>query len=273
MDNNVERPIVNVFSPYDARDYKLTAANVEFPAAFELEVCDVKNQGSTGSCSAASMAGIMEYYNKLQHKEYLEMSIGYLYGNRLYSTHKGSGFVLRDMLKTAQKCGDAAQVDFPYNYEVPTAIDKFDERDTSIDPKAYINRISSYYKVSTDEEIKTALMQGCPVILGMQWYEKCKVKDDILTFESYTTSGSHAMFIYGWNEKGWLVQNSWGRHWGNNGRCIIPNSMKIRECWAVADNITEKQLKYKKPSVFVKFFHKVMNWAVNAWNTLFKKNK
>ena len=74
------------------------------------------------------------------------------------------------------------------------------------------------------------------------------------------------MVIYGWNEKGWKVQNSWGRLWGDDGCCIIPYEMPIREFWAVADDIIQ-DMQIKKPfsSTFGKILAKILNWFVNLF--------
>jgi hypothetical protein len=34
----------------------------------------------------------------------------------------------------------------------------------------------------------------------------------------------HAIIIIGWDEDGFIIQNSWGKGWGNNGRKTIPTS-------------------------------------------------
>jgi hypothetical protein len=34
----------------------------------------------------------------------------------------------------------------------------------------------------------------------------------------------HAILIIGWDEKGFIIQNSWGENWGNKGRKTIPLS-------------------------------------------------
>lgn len=38
-----------------------------------------------------------------------------------------------------------------------------------------------------------------------------RVVDGVLTTEYRNCEGGHCMFIYGWDERGWLVQNSWER--------------------------------------------------------------
>ena len=42
------------------------------------------------------------------------------------------------------------------------------------------------------------------------------------------------MLIYGWNECGYLVQNSWGKDWGDNGTAILPYEYEIDSAWAIS---------------------------------------
>ena len=75
------------------------------------------------------------------------------------------------------------------------------------------------------------------------------------------------MIIYGWNEKGWLIQNSWGTYWGKKGRAILPYDVKIREAWGVTDEVTLENSDIKK-SIFnnttiLRFIAKVLNKILN----------
>ena len=260
-----------IFSPFDARDYHIQyPCAVEYPEEFSLNMCSVKNQYNISSCTATAMAGIIEYYNKEQEKVYAPMSIGYLYGNRVFTDYKGQGFNVRAMLKTAQKYGDAYEKDFPWNVEVPKAIELYENRDKSIDESAEKNRISSYYRVTSESEIKYALTQGCPILFAMKWY-KSKVKDGILVFDKTKEQGAHAMIIYGWNKTGWLVQNSWGSLWGVDGRVTIPYEEPITELWAVTDNITDGKIEYKKPNCITRLCQKICNLLFGILKLLSKK--
>jgi C1A family cysteine protease len=57
------------------------------------------------------------------------------------------------------------------------------------------------------------------------------------------------MVCYGWNQKGWMIQNSWGSTWGDLGRTIIPFNTKFVEVWGISDskNTENDGLKIKKP--------------------------
>ena len=68
-------------------------------------------------------------------------------------------------------------------------------------------------------------------------------KNGVIQTKYAKKSGSHAVVIYGWNETGWLFQNSWGEEWGVNGRAVLPYDIPIEEAWGVVDEISENHRK------------------------------
>ncbi len=112
--------------------------------------------------------------------------------------------------------------------------------------------------------MKASLIAGNPVLIAMEWFEDMEVVDGVLTTNYTNSAGGHCMFIYGWNETGWKVQNSWGEDWGVNGTMIVPYEMHIEECWTLTDDIIEGVV-IKKPfsSKTGKLFAKVINKIVN----------
>ena len=257
-----------IFSPKDVRDYQAvcTAAAAEFPKEFELEMVRIKNQGSIGSCVAHSLSEVIEYFNKKQSNIDDKMSVGFIYGNRKDSFHKGSGMITRDALKSLCKYGDVYHKDFPELIEAPDISELFDLRFKKLETKALPFRISSYAQLKSDNDVKQALMKNGPVVMAMDWYNDITIKNGVLTTEKKGAAGGHCMVIYGWNEKGWKVQNSWGKFWGDNGCCIIPYGIKIREKWAVIDNIIEDMDIVKPFSFnFGKIIAKILNWILNLF--------
>ena len=258
----------------DVRDYKLKKQLVKntFPATFELEMCDVKNQWFVGSCVAHAVAETIEYHNKVQDKITDKVSVGFIYGNRRNTTHKSGGMYVREALQNACEYGDCFEADFPENKEVPKAIDLFEKRFDNLKEKAYPNRFSTYFRVESDDDIKYALINYGPVIFTMYWYKDVKLKDGIISTSQNKkkSKGIHCMVIYGWNKDGWLIQNSWGTLWGKKGRAILPFNIKKNEAWGVSDEVVGENTDIKKPfhkSLFLKFVAKVLNLLSN----LFKK--
>lgn len=259
-------------SPVDLRDYTIAAAAVgkEFPEEFSLTPPPVKNQTSTGSCVANSLSAAFEYFNTKQNNDDTKMSIVYIYGNRRGSTWKGVGMIPRDALKNALSYGNCYYDDFPGNPEVPEAIDVFEKNADALKPKAYPHRMSAFYRLNNENEIKDALMKWGPVPFVVLWYKDMKYSNGVLNSaqrDSKTCDGSHCMFIYGWNKEGWLIQNSWGILWGNKGRAILPFDFPLTEAWGIADNIVEGEL--EKP--FNSKFGTIIAAILNAIIRLFKK--
>lgn len=174
------------------------------------------------------------------------MSVGYIYGNRNTSEYKDSGMIMRDALEVVKQYGDVPHRLFPYNEEVPVAINLYERQGKKLFNEGYPNRISQYVRVTQVNAIKSALLAGNPVLMAMSWYADMDVVDGILTTDYRGWDGGHCMFIYGWDERGWKVQNSWGYDWGVNGTMIVPYDMEIEECWVVSDNIIENTV-VKKP--------------------------
>lgn len=228
-------------SPADVRDYRIAcASNETFPAEFELDMPPVKNQGSVGSCVAHAIASVVEYYSRMYGDEEREMSVGYIYGNRTNSTYKQQGMIVRDALAVTCEYGDVIREMFPDNLEVPCIIENFEANALKLYKHGYPNRISSYYKCAGETEIKTALSKKCPVIIAVRWYRDITVKDGIVDTcaDEEDVIGRHAMVVYGWNEHGWKIQNSWGEEWGAEGRAIWPYNLPIEEAYGVIDTLS-----------------------------------
>lgn len=266
-EDNYTRSLGALFSKKDVRDYKIDCASapVEFPAEFELKMPKVKSQGQTGSCVAHSIATVIEYFNDLQQNNNEAMSVGYIYGNRTNTTHTGPGMYTREAIATTCKYGDISEVLFPYNEEPPEIIEKFNEASERLFELGQPNRFTSYYRLYTDDEIKTSLMQNGPVIFAMKWYKDIKVVNGVITTSQKVDGGGHCMVIYGWNELGWKIQNSWSSRWGENGRAILPYNIKIREAWGIIDTLTHTETNIVKPynSKVGGWFAKVLNLLIN----------
>ena len=196
------------------------------------------------------------------------MSVGYIYGNRRDSVWENEGMITRDALKSLTKYGDVAHEKFPYNKEVPEIINLFENDCESLYESGTVNRIGTYFRTNTEEEIKSALMNYGPVVFSIQWYKDIKVVDGKITtsFDSDKKSGYHCMIIYGWNKDGWKIQNSWGTGWGNKGRAILPYSYPLKEAWGITDTVldtTEDIVKpYSRPVLkiiakIINFFYKI----------------
>lgn len=251
-----------VKSPYDVRDYTIKA-DTEFPETFTLDTVPVKNQWTKPTCTAHALSSACEYHHQRQHGWYARFSTEFLYGLRENGYYIGDGMRIRDALNTLLKYGNVFESDCKGNHDYEKAMNHVSKDVDHLKELAYSHRISAYFKINNTDELKTALMNHGVVIVSMNVYDKHKLVNDIYTYNINNDHGVHCVFIYGWNEKGWLVQNSWGYLHGGDGRFIIPFDFKFNEMWGITDNITDGINKPKRSNT-LDFIYKLINEIINV---------
>lgn len=263
-----------VESSYDARDYKIKADS-EFPETFELPYkVSVKNQGSKPTCVAHAVSSLIEYHNLIETGKYRKFSTEFVYGTRDIGYYIGDGMVIRDALKTIKKYGDCYYADCPGNHDTADAMKNINEKVEEYRDLSYPHRIGSYYRVKTPEEIKTALMNHGPVVISMTCKDNAYIADDIYCYpQDAENSGRHCVLVVGWNENGWIIQNSWGALYAGDGYFTLPFDFKINEAWGTTDQKDDcSLLKRKARNKFMNKVYKIINRIIN-WFYNRKKQK
>lgn len=261
-------------SPIDVRDYTIASAvEADFPAEFALPLIPVKDQFTTPSCAAFAGSEIVEYFNQIQKGEYVEFSTEFIYGLREKDYYIGDGMCLRDVCNTLLKYGDVTVTEMVGNHDVDLAMENVEKRQDKLLPLAYPNRVSAYFKLESAEEMKQALMKYGYLLASMNTYQDAYVSPEgMYIYNPDKPHGCHAIVIYGWNESGWLVQNSWGTGWGKKGRCILPKDFKFNEVWGFTDNIIEDG-EFRSPfsGRFIGFLARLINTITNFFRRRFTK--
>lgn len=253
-----------VKSPYDVRDYTIKA-DKEFPKTFCLNTVPVKNQHSKPTCTAHALSSVVEYHHQRQHGEHREFSTEFIYGLREDGYYIGDGMVIRDGLNTLLKYGDVYHEDCRGNRNYKDAIETVKADFANLEELAFPHRISAYFRINSADELKTALMKYGVVVVAMSMYKGDTLKKDIYTYPTNAKKrGSHCVFIYGWDDRGWLVQNSWGKLYGWDGRFVIPFDFKFIEMWGVADDITDGVIVKPKRNTILDLIYKIINMIINT---------
>ena len=263
-----------VKSPYDIRDYKIVAVS-DLPEEYSTAKVHVKNQRSESTCVAHALSSVIEYHYKKLTKMSRSFSTEFIYGYRESSYYIGDGMVIRDALKTIQKYGDPYQSDCIGNNNVEVAMTRVDADVETLKEFAKPHKISAYVRLNTIDEMKTAIMNHGPIVVSMTWHGGYKLVNNVYTYDNNNAYGRHCVMIYGWNKDGWLVQNSWGMSFGENGRFIVPYSFKFNEAWGIIDDIDDTKVEVITPSKnkFKRLVYSVINIAVNVFIKLFKKDE
>lgn len=155
----------------DVRDYKISRASVKnerFPKTFQCgKTMPVKYQGGVGSCTAHALTSILEYH----YTDGVKLSTNFPYGIHYYLFNSvGPGLRLREALKIAAKYGDPEEKLCKGNTEVDKVYQiakaAFDNKEVMANAAAY--KIKEYAKLSSEKDIKFALMRYGPVLASVK---------------------------------------------------------------------------------------------------------
>jgi C1A family cysteine protease len=222
----------------DPRDKKflfMPDPSIVLPPSIDLRpFCPpVYDQGQLGSCTANGIAFAYEFdHMKQQLPDFMPSRLFIYYNERVIekTVKSDSGACIRDGFKTMgigeKGQGVCPETDWPYNInrfacKPPKKCYNEAKKDVALKYRP-VNQILS--------DIKSSLAQGFPVVIGMSVFESFESDEvkrtGIVPMPGINESvlGGHCMAVVGYDDiKGWwIVRNSWGTKWGDQGYCYIP---------------------------------------------------
>lgn len=207
-----------LFSPSDLRDFRVANSNVdiELPTTYKLKTGTVKNQMNVNSCVAHSLSTILEMeYNPV-------FSTGWIYGYRPDGYYLGTGMYPREALKTLLEKGAVLNSEFPYNIEMIEAKEKVDSNLAKLEESAKQYTITSYARLYSENEIKSWIYtKETPILIAIATTNLTLDENNIIQIPKNYPMLGHALTVVGWNEIGFIVQNSWGDLWGDKRICYL----------------------------------------------------
>lgn len=235
--------------PKDERDYKSTrrlAAPETIPSEYELPLqIPVYDQLDIGSCVANSAASCYRFESAQVIGNFsFDPSRLFVYYNarKIQGWEKeDSGAYIRDGFKAMNKWGLPNERIWPYKTE-----DFAKEPTVQAYTDGEKNIIVEYAKVpQTELSIKQTILAGGAVSFGFDvyssffgaWPETSGIMP--IPKKGETFEGGHAVTIIGWSDvkKCFLIQNSWGKAWGQDGKFWMPYSYvlssKSDDFWAI----------------------------------------
>lgn len=188
----------------------------------------VKFQRHLQSCTSHAIAAALELLEKRDRVHFDDMSRLFIYYNerkRVGTTAIDSGARIRDGIKSLAKHGVCPELHWPY------VISKFRQKPPRMCYReAKKHRITAYYRLKTLTEMRTCLAEGFPILCGISLYERFVSKRVARTGivelprKDEAVIGGHAVLVVGYEDrrKRFLVRNSWGKNWGQEGYCTMP---------------------------------------------------
>ncbi|TAE14800.1 MAG: peptidase C1 [Bacteroidetes bacterium] len=225
-------------------------ADKKLPSKVDLrkQMTAIEVQGGTNSCTANAVAGAYEYLVKKHLGEEIDVSRLFIYYNArsLEETEEiednGSFIYLAiEGLKSYGACSEETW--------------EFDEDMVNEEPSEEAYEEAASFLVEETEHIpieldawKSALAEGYPIIFGISTFNSFDshkkpglVPNPTKNEAEREEHGGHAMLCVGYSDKDevFIVRNSWGEDWGDNGYCYISYKYMLNpdyndgDCWIV----------------------------------------
>ncbi|NOQ36480.1 MAG: peptidase C1 [Methylococcaceae bacterium] len=250
----------------DAQSYSAERfAEDELPQQVDLRefMTGVENQAGANSCTANAVVGGYEYFmNRLGYE--VDFSRLFLYYNAraLAAELEGEeeildqGSSISQALEMLMDQGLCHEDTWPYevkddgkvvNVNEPPAADAYDEAEELKDVPEF--QWEQPEKIPLDlHTMKHCLAEGYPFVFGLTLFKSFDQVNshgrvpmpDFDSEEGRESHGNHAMLCVGYKDsiESFIVRNSWGEEWGEDGYCYIPyqyftDEELCFECWKI----------------------------------------
>ena len=213
----------------DPRDYKVARFIPNQDMIQEKEFCldlpdnlnITKDQSWYSACVGYAFSTAVSIITYQKTHKWIDFDPFMIYGTR--SGYFGKGMYLRDAADIVYTEGAFFTRDFGIKQEVPQitkTVKRFKQEHPDLVEYAKTFCVEGYAFCDTNEEVKTALKNGMPVLVAYD-VEGSMYNPDKNGYVKYPQKGkyygSHCMVIVGWtSDDHWIVLNSWGS--GENGK-------------------------------------------------------
>ena len=216
----------------------------------------IEQQGDLGSCTAQAAVGIVEYFQNRAFGKFIDGSRLFVYKatRNLMQVNGDTGAWLREAMGALVLCGVPDEKYWPYTDD----LERFDK-----EPSSFVYSVADNYEAikyfrhdphgSTPEEtlasVKKYLVAGIPSMFGFWGTESSESGDVVGSFAfpcpNEAAEWGHAVVAVGYDDEieitntvcgekstgAFLIRNSWGRTWGDDGYGWIPYRY-VLEGWA-----------------------------------------
>lgn len=188
-------------SKMDGTEHEISVDDkIELPEEFNWQdsMPPVRDQGMSTTCVCQSLTGCLDFlYNSRNNVSKIcnGFSIDELYSIRTNKTAPGMTF--KEALKYLRHHG--------LNGE----------------------KINSYAKLPSVQATKYAIVMFGPVVGGFPVY----TAEPSFWRKPGRFQGGHAVTIVGYNKDGFIIRNSWGTDWADDGHCVISYEEFMQNCF------------------------------------------
>lgn len=215
----------------DHRDFLMTRPTLVLPDTVDLRLhCPpVYDQGALGSCTANAIAAAIEYERSRQGLPDFMPSRLFIYYNerKMEGTiNSDSGAMIRDGIKSVAQIGACPESGWGYDISKFTVLP-----DSACYAQAKKYKALDYWHVPRSiTQMRGCLAAGFPFVFGFSVYEEFEssavASSGIVPLPAHSSRmlGGHAVLAVGYDHAAqrFLVRNSWGSGWGQQGYFWLP---------------------------------------------------
>ena len=201
----------------------------------------VRNQGSQGTCYAQSAACMKELQEKSDFGLNEHLSPQFFYNNRDYwnngqqdgdDLNEDYGMTGRDVMRILKNIGICKESEYPYG-----TIEKIEDIPAHLKVRSLDHKIKNYARIDSLNDLKSSLVQNGACLIAFPVYN---YTDQMwIQNNDEKMNGGHAMAVVGYNDKKkhFIIRNSWGKYWGDEGYCYYKYKdwNSHWECWTTID--------------------------------------
>ena len=205
----------------------------------------IYDQGQLGSCTANAISAAFEFDLMKQKLVPFTPSRLFIYYNERViegTVNQDSGAMIRDGIKSINTQGVCTEDEWPYDY---TKFNIQPSQNCYDDAKK--NLALLYKRIDQDiEQMQSCLAEGYPFVFGITVFDSFESQDVAqsgvlnLPADSESQVGGHAVLAVGYDipNQRFIVRNSWGADWGQNGYFTIPfeyltNAELANDFWSI----------------------------------------
>jgi hypothetical protein len=223
-------------------------ADIPPPPKVDLRplMAPIDDQGDTSSCVAHAVAGAYDYWLKKSGQTSQNLSRMFIYYNARLSEgceDKDEGCVIHLAMDSLKTYGACPEVEWPFDTDL-----LFEKPVDDVYQDAAPLKVDDLEQMPVDLDLwRKALAEGKPIVFGCLLYksfDSCDQTGGVVPMPAPEELGrkkhsSHSMCAVGYNdaERVFIVRNSWGTDFGDQGYCYMPyaylTNPKLNEgdCW------------------------------------------
>lgn len=206
------------------KKYVVSGSTLEETVDLRQYFLPCRNQGFDESCTGFATGAVIEYWlvRSGNVREYVSPAYFWVYGKDRHGwLSENKGVFLGYTLDVVYEEGFVLEKTLPYKsenlYKLPVGLG------VALSVPMFWLKNYTEKRVINSLQLKDCLSKGWPVVCGLHINKSFYGNSTGIINGDLKTNGlSHAMIVVGYTKDYFILRNSWGDDWGDEGYCYVP---------------------------------------------------